>query len=116
MWFCGFTPGPLRRYRLLIASHVKPWAASSNKERADVANGICACPNHDSASDTGLLTVSPDLRIHRARVLEAALASHDELDRVFGIHGIRDILLVPAGASRPGPEFLTFHSLQVFRR
>jgi hypothetical protein len=53
------------RYGLPIASHVKPWARSDSRERADVGNGICACPTHDSAFDAGLLTVSkaPNRRV-----------------------------------------------------
>ena len=65
--FCGFAPGQLRGYGLLIASHVKPWAKSTNRERADVANGICACPTHDSAFDAGLVTVTHNLEVRKAR-------------------------------------------------
>ena len=46
------------RHRLLIASHIKPWRDSTPAERLDARNGIAACPIHDAASDTGLLTVN----------------------------------------------------------
>jgi putative restriction endonuclease len=113
--FCGFTPGRLRGYGLLVASHVKPWAKSTNRERADVANGICACPTHDSAFDSGLLTVTVDLQIQRAGVLETHMVGNDSLDRVFGTVGMRGSLLVPASAAKPRSEYLTFHRSNIFR-
>jgi putative restriction endonuclease len=113
--FCGFAPGRLRGYGLLIASHVKPWAKSDDKERADVANGICACPTHDSAFDAGLLTVAADLQIRRAGVLERHMVDNASLNRMFGAPAMRGALLVPAAAERPRSEFLTFHQANVFR-
>ena len=113
--FCGFTPGGLRGYGLLIASHVKPWAKSNDRERADVANGICACPTRDRAFDTGLLTVTPDLKIMRASALERHLPSNASLDRVFGAAGLCSVLLVPTAAQRPRLPFLAFHRAHVFR-
>ena len=72
--FCGFAPGDgLRGYRLLIASQVKPWARSNNRERSDVTNGVCACPMHDSAFDAGLLRLKPEMEIVRAKALESRL-------------------------------------------
>jgi putative restriction endonuclease len=78
--FCGFSPSELGAKRMLIASHVKPWAAcENNRERLDPRNGIAACPTHHIAFDTGLLTVNGGLRIHRATRLESRLG-----DRVTG--------------------------------
>jgi putative restriction endonuclease len=59
--FCGFAPRQLTGHRLLVASHIKPWAQATDRERLDPRNGVCACPIHDSAFDTGLLTVRSDL-------------------------------------------------------
>jgi putative restriction endonuclease len=113
--FCGFSPGGLRRYGLLIASHVKPWARSNDRERADVANGICACPTHDSAFNAGLLTVTPELKIVRASMLESQLQGNESLDRVFGTPGMRSALLLAAAAQRPRRQFLDYHRARVFR-
>lgn len=41
---------------LLVASHIKPWAASDNKERMDVFNGFLLLPNIDRAFDQGYIT------------------------------------------------------------
>lgn len=42
--------------RLLIASHIKPWSASTNEERLDVDNGLLLCPNHDALFDRQLIS------------------------------------------------------------
>jgi putative restriction endonuclease len=114
--FCGFAPGgDLRGYGLLIASHVKPWARSNDRERSDVTNGVCACPMHDSAFDAGLLTVTPDLEIVRAKALESRVPENESLARVFGPPMLRMSLLVPTTAQRPRHHFLEYHQLRVFR-
>ena len=46
--------------RLLIASHIKPWAVSSDKEKIDSKNGFILCPNYDSLFDKGFITFNPD--------------------------------------------------------
>ena len=33
--------------RLLLASHIKPWAVSSNAERLNSENGLCLSPAYD---------------------------------------------------------------------
>ena len=95
---------------------MKPWAKSTNKERADVANGICACPTHDSAFDSGLLTVTADLQIQSAAVLDTHTFGNDSLHKAFGTVGMTSWLLVPGSAAKPGSEYLTFHRSYVFRR
>ena len=42
--------------KLLVASHIKPWAVSDNHERIDVNNGILLCANMDKLFDSGLIT------------------------------------------------------------
>ncbi len=44
--------------RLLIASHVKPWAVCSNEERLSVENGLLLSPTFDKLFDNGLITFS----------------------------------------------------------
>ena len=41
---------------LLVASHIKPWAASSNKERLSVDNGLLLSATYDRLFDRGLIT------------------------------------------------------------
>ncbi|MCJ7989307.1 HNH endonuclease [Priestia sp. OVS21] len=42
--------------RLLIASHIKPWKDSNDKERLDLNNGLLLCPNHDWLFDKGYIS------------------------------------------------------------
>ena len=56
--FCGFSPAAFGARRMLLAGHIKPWKDSTPGERLDPRNGLAACPAHDVAFDTGLLTVN----------------------------------------------------------
>jgi hypothetical protein len=47
----------------LIASHIKPWRYSNNKERLDSINGLLLCPNHDKLFDSGYLSFSENGRL-----------------------------------------------------
>ena len=42
--------------RLLIASHIKPWAVSDNEERLSDENGLLLSPTYDKLFDYGLIT------------------------------------------------------------
>lgn len=41
---------------MLVASHIKPWRASSNIERLDVYNGLLLLPTLDKAFDSGFIS------------------------------------------------------------
>lgn len=42
--------------RILLASHIKPWAISTNEERLDIYNGFIFSPTIDKLFDKGLIT------------------------------------------------------------
>ena len=42
--------------KLLIASHIKPWAVSTNEERLSSENGLLLSPTFDKLFDYGLIT------------------------------------------------------------
>jgi putative restriction endonuclease len=65
--FCGLNPSPGVARRMLLAGHIKPWGGQLSTERLDPRNGLAACPSHDVAFDTGMLTVATDLKIHIAQ-------------------------------------------------
>ena len=44
--------------KLLIASHIKPWAVSNNEERLSGENGLLLSPTYDKLFDYGLITFS----------------------------------------------------------
>lgn len=113
--FCGLavTAGDRRAQRMLVASHIKPWRVSTNAERRDVQNGLTACPTHDVAFDTGLLTVNGGLRIHVNPQLVEAARADAATGAVFGRPPLRECLLLPVGALPPRDAYLTWHRGQV---
>ena len=46
--------------RLLIASHIKPWAVSNDKEKVDPKNGFMLSPLYDKLFDRGFITFTND--------------------------------------------------------
>lgn len=48
---------------LLIASHIKPWALSSDDEKMDGNNGLLLAPHLDKLFDKGLITFSENGKI-----------------------------------------------------
>jgi putative restriction endonuclease len=113
--FCGFSPGPLERQRLLTASHIKPWRVSNSKERLNPRNGIAACPTHDVAFDRGLLTVNGGYRIHRAGSLQALIVSEPIAASYFGECVLKPALVLPFGSQGPSKAFLDYHRRHVFQ-
>jgi len=112
--FCGMRPGPeLERRGLLVASHIKPWRASSSSERLDPANGIAACPSHDAAFDGGLLWVNGGYRIHFAKELATAGLADPAMRALFGRPPIAEVLLVPATSKPPNQRYLAWHHRNV---
>ncbi len=113
--FCGFSPEGLGAGGLLIASHIKPWAACDEPdERLDPKNGVAACPTHDRAFDGGLLTVNGGYNIHRARELEIRLAD-EVVDSFFGPKRVHERLAVCDLELAPDPKYLEYHKAKVFR-
>lgn len=112
--FCGFAPRSLPKHKLLVASHIKPWADSDDRERLDPRNGVAACPTHDAAFDTGLITVNGGLRVHRAPPLESSSRVDPGVDRYFGL-ALKQMLMVPAGAEPPGQSYLSWHAVHIYQ-
>jgi hypothetical protein len=92
---------------VLRASHIKPWASSSNNERLDVFNGLLLSPNLDSAFDqgyisfeeTGLIIISKELS--KPDAYEFRITSKLSINRKF----LREEHF----------PFLEFHRSSVFR-
>lgn len=49
--------------RILLASHIKPWAFSSDRERLDAYNGFIFSPTVDRLFDKGLITFESNKRL-----------------------------------------------------
>lgn len=49
--------------RLLIASHIKPWVKSNDKEKIDPKNGFALTPTYDKLFDQGFITFESDKKL-----------------------------------------------------
>lgn len=115
--FCGlsFLRNGLPSSRMLVASHIKPWSASTSSERTDPRNGLGACPTHDAAFDSFLISVGPSLEVLRSRALEIAIESDPVVRRNFGSEGLREAIVVRPGFA-PGGEYLRWHTNEAAAR
>ena len=59
--YCPFTL--VNDERLLIASHIKPWVDSNDKEKVDPKNGFALTPTYDKLFDKGFITFDPDKKL-----------------------------------------------------
>ncbi len=87
---------------LLIASHIKPWKASTNTERLDVFNGLLLTPNLDKAFDNGLVTFDDNGKIK----ISPQLLEPEKL----GIFTGQNVSLAPEHL-----KYLSFHRDFVYR-
>lgn len=115
--FCGLavTVDDQRAPRMLVASHIKPWRESDSRERIDPSNGLTACPTHDVAFDTGLLTVNGGLRIHIHTGLRRTVNTDPAVNAAFGRPPLAERLLLPADALPPQRTYLDWHRAHVYR-
>ncbi len=94
--------------RLLIASHIKPWVHSDNKERVDSKNGLLLSPLYDKLFDKGigLITFTLDKRILISNKL-----SKENVERLSVQHNQIIPDLPVAGRER----FLEYHRQYIFQ-
>jgi putative restriction endonuclease len=112
--FCGLSPAAPWARRMLLAGHIKPWKDSTASERLDPQNGLSACPAHDVAFDTGLLTVNGGLRIHVAASLAEAVRTDPLARQYYGRPPLHQTLILPADAQPPARKYLDWHRRNVF--
>jgi putative restriction endonuclease len=113
--FCGLRPAAFGAARMLLAGHIKPWKDSTRAERLDPRNGLAACPAHDVAFDTGMLTVNGGLRIHLAQPLATAIQADPLARQYYGRPPLREVILLPEGAQAPARKYLDWHRDKVFK-
>jgi putative restriction endonuclease len=113
--FCGLRPGAFGLRRMLMAGHIKPWRDSTPAERLDTRNGLAACPAHDVAFDTGLLTVADDLTVLVGEALGRSVLDDEMTRHYYGQPPMAGALRLPAAAQRPLPRYLAWHRRYVFR-
>lgn len=114
--FCGMsgTIGGKRRPRMLLASHIKPWRDSTDRERLDHKNGFTACPTHDVAFDTGLITVNSDLSLSYAPGIEEDMDISPPLQRALGKPPLHERIFLAESSVRPDISYLAWHREKIF--
>lgn len=103
--FCPFTM--ISDERLLIASHIKPWAASELKEKTDPYNGYMLSPLYDRLFDRGFITFTPNRHI----ILSEFLSPYTW--KQIGLKNDTFINALPMDEKRI--EYLNFHHKSVFK-
>lgn len=91
--------------KLLVASHIKPWAASDNQERLQVDNGILLSATYDRLFDSGLITFDKTGKIY----LSSFIGTENE-KRLSLQAGTQYPLLI----TNKMQQFLEYHSDVVF--
>ncbi len=102
--FCPITK--ITDERLLIASHIKPWAASDNREKIDPKNGFVLSPLFDKLFDRGFITFTSD----RHMILSEYI-SPENWNRM-GLKNNTFIQSLPLDEERL--KYLDFHQKSVF--
>jgi len=91
---------------LLIASHIKPWKDSSNKERLDGHNGFLLSPHIDKLFDKGWISFSDQGRL---------LISNEEIRNILKIWFIDSDMSVGTFTDQQ-KMYLEYHRTKVFKR
>ena len=94
--------------RLLIASHIKPWIHSDNKERLNPNNGFLLSPLYDKLFDKGigLITFTPDKKI----LISKRLSSKNRAR--LSVNNMDYIADLPTNGRE---EFLEYHRKYIFQ-
>jgi len=87
--------------RLLVASHIKPWRDSDNKERLDPYNGLLLLPNLDKAFALGYISFTAKGVIKTSEFIESP--------RILGINKKMKIEL-----ANQHQDYLAYHREHVF--
>ena len=64
--------------KLLVASHIKPWAVSNNEERISEENGLLLSPTYDKLFDFGLITFT-----NQGKIFVSSQLSSEEKAKLY---------------------------------
>lgn len=103
--FCPFTM--ISDERLLIASHIKPWASSTDDEKTDPYNGYMLSPLYDKLFDRGFITFSSNRHV----ILSEFISPYTW--KQIGLKNDTFIKALPMDDKRV--EYLDFHHQSVFK-
>lgn len=91
--------------RLLIASHIKPWAVCEKNEKTDLSNGLMLSPLFDKLFDRGYITFEDDGALKVSDWLSQA-----NKDRINFEYIVQDLHLTPERI-----VYLRYHRKYVFK-
>ncbi len=102
---CAVTGTPdSNKGKLLIASHIKPWADSNNAERMDQFNGLLLIPNLDKAFDRGYITFDRSGAI--------LISSFFKAPSGYGVS--KDLFINSNKLNQKHIQFLEYHRKEIF--
>lgn len=90
---------------LLVASHIKPWAASSNEERLSVDNGLLLSATYDRLFDRGLITFD-----RYGKILLSSRIGDENIKRLGLSQGMKFNLKINESMEK----FLSYHRDMLF--
>lgn len=90
---------------LLRASHIKPWAVASDRERLDVYNGFLLAPQLDLAFDQGYISFDEEGKI----IISAMISECNR--QILGLHGNMRINI-----AQQHNTYLKYHRQFVFEK
>lgn len=103
--YCPFTM--ISDERLLVASHIKPWAASNDEEKIDPNNGYILSPLYDKLFDKGFITFTKTRHVVISNYISPLQW------KKIGLKGSEFIQTLPMDEKRI--EYLEFHHDAVFK-
>jgi predicted restriction endonuclease len=95
--------------KLLVASHIIPWRFDE-KNRLNPRNGLCLNVLHDKAFDTGIITVSSDMKI---KVSQKYMEIMDDFFNL-SLLSFDGVPIFQPEKFLPRAEFLEFHRNNIF--
>lgn len=103
--FCPITM--ISDERLLIASHIKPWASSTDEEKTDPYNGYILSPLYDKLFDRGFITFTENRHV----ILSDFISPYTW--KQIGLKNDTFIKALPMDDKRK--QYLDFHHQSVFK-
>ena len=103
--FCPFTM--VNDERLLIASHIKPWAKSNDDEKIDPKNGFILTPTYDRLFDQGFITFSNEKKI----IVSPWITPMNQ--KRLSIYNGMKIPYIPMDSKRE--EYLEYHRKNIYK-
>lgn len=103
--FCPFTM--VSDERLLVASHIKPWALSDDKEKIDPKNGFMFTPTYDRLFDRGFISFEDD----KTMIVSPWISPMNQ--KRLGIYTGKIVEKLPINEKRK--KYLAFHREFIFK-